>query len=58
MLISECSSNLLRGIMMKLVCRLLFGLHVFVGIGAMAGGFAAIINPQKPLGMSAVYLKN
>lgn len=43
---------------MKLVYRLLFILHVFVGIGAMAGGLAAIINPYKPLGMPVEPLKN
>ena len=43
---------------MKLVYRLLFILHVFVGIGAMAGGLAAIINPYKPLGMPVESLKN
>lgn len=43
---------------MKLVYRLLFVLHVFVGLGAMFGGVAAIINTQKPLGMSVIYLKN
>ena len=43
---------------MKIVERLLFGLHLFVGIGAMVGGLAAITNPHNPLGMSAEYLKN
>jgi hypothetical protein len=43
---------------MRRVYRLLFTLHVFVGLGAVVGGLAAIINPQKPLGMSAVYLKD
>ncbi len=43
---------------MKIVYRLLFALHAFVGVGAMAGGLAAITNPQKPLGMSAEFLKN
>ncbi|WP_291570622.1 hypothetical protein [Clostridium sp. UBA4548] len=43
---------------MKLVYRLLFGLHLFVGIGAMAGGLAAIINPLEPLGMPLEPLKN
>jgi hypothetical protein len=36
----------------------LFGLHAFVGIGAMAGGFAAISNPQAPLGAPIELLKN
>jgi hypothetical protein len=43
---------------MKLVYRLLFTLHVFVGIGAMAGGLAAIITPQGPFGMPVEVLKN
>jgi hypothetical protein len=43
---------------MKTVYRLLFVLHAFVGIGAMAGGLAAITNPQEPLGISADALKN
>lgn len=43
---------------MKLVYRILCALHVFVGIGAIAGGLAAITNPQEPLGMSVEPLKN
>lgn len=43
---------------MKRVYRLLFVLHIFVGIGAMFGGMAAITNPWKPLGMPTVFLKN
>ena len=43
---------------MKKVYRLLFALHLFVGIGAMAGGLAAITNPQAPLGISVEVLKN
>jgi len=43
---------------MKKIYHLLFVLHLFVGIGAMSGGLAAITNPQEPLGMSAIYLKN
>lgn len=43
---------------MRIVYRLLFAMHIFVGIGAIFGGLAAIINPQEPLGMSAKYLKN
>jgi hypothetical protein len=42
---------------MKKVYRLLFALHLFVGIGAMAGGLAAITNPQTPLGISVEVLK-
>jgi hypothetical protein len=43
---------------MKLVYRLLFALHLFVGIGAVAGGLAAITNPQAPFGMTLEPLKN
>ncbi|MEK6266862.1 MAG: hypothetical protein N2B06_19155 [Clostridium sp.] len=43
---------------MKRVYRLLFGLHIFVGIGAMMGGLAAITNPLKPLGIPIEILKN
>lgn len=43
---------------MKIVYRLLIALHLFVGIGALFGGVAAIMNPHNPLGMSAGYLKN
>lgn len=43
---------------MRIVYRLLFALHVFVGIGAVAGGLAAITNPQEPLGMPVEPLKN
>jgi hypothetical protein len=43
---------------MKLVYRLLFAFHVFVGLGAMAGGLAAITNPNGPMGISVDILKN
>lgn len=43
---------------MKVLYRILFFLHSLVGVGAMAGGMAAILNPQKPLGMSVEALKN
>lgn len=43
---------------MKLVYRFLFSLHVFVGIGAILGGGAAILNPLEPLGMPVDPLKN
>lgn len=42
---------------MKIIFRLLFILHSFVGIGAMAGGLAAITNPQEPLGVPVEILK-
>ncbi|MBS7525476.1 hypothetical protein KHM83_02150 [Fusibacter paucivorans] len=31
--------------------RFLTGLHFFIGIGAIAGGSAAVINPINPMGM-------
>lgn len=43
---------------MNKVYRTLFALHIFVGIGGIAGGLAAIINPQSPLGMTIESLKN
>jgi hypothetical protein len=43
---------------MKKLYKLLFGMHLLVGIGAMAGGFAAISNPWSPLGMPVEALKN
>lgn len=43
---------------MNKVYRILFSLHIFVGIGGMAGGLAAIMNPQSPLGMPVESLKN
>ena len=43
---------------MKKVCRLLFVLHLFVGVGAMAGASMAILNPYTPGGMSTDSLNN
>lgn len=43
---------------MKKIYRILIGLHLFVGIGAMAGGFGAIMNPNNPMGMTTEALKN
>jgi len=43
---------------MKKIYRMLFALHLFVGIGAIGGGLAAIINPQSPMGMPTDVLKN
>lgn len=43
---------------MKILYRLLFALHGFVGLGAMAGGLAAILNPENPLGAPVELLKN
>jgi hypothetical protein len=43
---------------MRKVYRILFILHLFVGIGAMGGGLAAITNPLAPLGVPVEVLKN
>ena len=43
---------------MKVVRWLLLVLHSFVGIGAVAGGLAAIINSNEPLGVTVEALKN
>jgi len=43
---------------MKIVNRLLFALHAFVGLGAIGGGVMAILNPQGPGGMPIDALKN
>lgn len=36
----------------KNVKRALIILHIIVGVGALAGGFATITNPKAPMGMS------
>jgi hypothetical protein len=43
---------------MKRLYRMLFALHVFVGVGAVFGGLAAITNPKAPLGIPIEVLKN
>lgn len=43
---------------MKKVYHLLFALHIFVGVGAVFGGLAAITNPKGPLGIPIETLKN
>lgn len=43
---------------MKFTHRLLCGLHLFVGIGAVGGGLAGILNPQAPLGMPLELLQS
>lgn len=37
--------------------KVLLGLHLFVGLGAIAGGLGAVMNPTKPMGMSIEALK-
>jgi hypothetical protein len=46
------------GIEMRIVLRLLFSLHVLVGMGAIAGGMAAFMNPNEPLGITVEALKH
>ena len=43
---------------MKKLYRFLFCLHIFVGIGAIFGGLASILNPQEPLGVTAESMPN
>ena len=43
---------------MKKVYRFLFILHLFVGLGAIAGGSMEILNPYTPGGMATDALKN
>ncbi len=43
---------------MKNTHRLLCGLHLLVGIGAIGGGLAAVLNPQAPLGMPLELLQS
>ncbi len=43
---------------MKVLYRILFFLHALIGVGAMAGGTAPILNPVSPMGMSVDALKN
>ncbi|QUI24598.1 hypothetical protein HZI73_20830 [Vallitalea pronyensis] len=43
---------------MRKAHRILIGLHLFVGIGAMAGGLGAILSPNNPMGMTTEALKS
>lgn len=43
---------------MKKIYGLIFFLHAFVGLGGMAGGLGAILNPESPMGAPARILKN
>ncbi|OHD27568.1 MAG: hypothetical protein A2Y38_23035 [Spirochaetes bacterium GWB1_59_5] len=38
---------------MRIIRVFLAVLHIFVGIGAVAGGLAAILNPVAPMGLAA-----
>ncbi|AEV28589.1 hypothetical protein SpiGrapes_0754 [Sphaerochaeta pleomorpha str. Grapes] len=43
---------------MKIIRPLSIGLHIFLGVGAMSGGFACLIDTQTPLGTSVEMLQN
>lgn len=43
---------------MKIVNRLMLFFHIFVGVGAMAGGLSGILEPKSPMGISVDILKN
>jgi hypothetical protein len=43
---------------MRKVYFILIALHIFVGIGALAGGLAAIMDPIHPLGVSVELLEH
>lgn len=38
--------------------KISIALHIFIGIGALAGGFSAVSNPESPMGISPDMLKN
>lgn len=42
---------------MKALRASLVGLHLFVGLGALAGGLGAVMSPASPMGMSTEALK-
>lgn len=41
----------------KSYLRMLLGLHFFIGIGAVAGGFGGVTNPQGLMGLTTEALK-
>jgi hypothetical protein len=43
---------------MKRLYRWITGLHIFIGTGAMAGGIAAVSDPESPMGMPVEMLKS
>ena len=42
---------------MKLLRLLLLLIHVFVGLGALAGGYACLVDPVTPLGATTAMLQ-
>lgn|GEM_PF-491122 len=43
---------------MKALTKIVTGIHMYVGVGAVFGGMAAILNPDEPLGISSEMLNN
>ncbi len=43
---------------MRIVRRILIALHLFIGLGAMAGGLSALLEPTGPMGISTDMLVN
>lgn len=43
---------------MKKLSGWIIGLHLFIGIGAIAGGSAAVLNPESPFGVPSEMLRN
>jgi len=43
---------------MRTLYRWLIGLHIFIGIGAAAGGIAAVTDPESPMGMPVEMLES
>ncbi|MFA6784994.1 MAG: hypothetical protein WCR13_08870 [Sphaerochaeta sp.] len=52
------SNGLDREVVMKKITGVLFILHLLVGTGGMAGGFACLIDPHSPLGAPVEMLQN
>jgi hypothetical protein len=43
---------------MKRLYVVIIALHIFTGLGATAGGLAAVLNPRSPMGMSVEALRS
>lgn len=43
---------------MRAIRRLLAALHIFIGLGGLAGGLAALLEPNGPMGLSTDALVN
>lgn len=42
---------------MKALYRTIIALHILIGVGGLAGGFAAVSNPSSPMGMGVDALR-